>query len=92
MTPSQRRKANRSIVNYMLSNGYNETVECFKKEADVPDEDPNEVTLQVESEKNTASDVPTCHTPWFILNITVIQCSWFLMGISIDPFLFDPFR
>ena len=51
-----------------------------------------EVKLQVESEKNTASAVPTCHTPWFIVNVTVIQCSWFLMGMSIDPFLIDPFR
>ena len=95
MTPSQRRKANTSIANYMLSNGYNETLECFKREADVPDEEeeePEEVRIQVENDKNARPDHSTFHTPLFILNISVWQCSFFLTGMSKELLLLDPYR
>ena len=94
MTTSQRRKANRSIANYMLSNGYNETLECFKKEADIPDEEeePEEVSIQVENDRNAGQDHSTFHTPLFILNISVWQCSFFLTGMSKELLLLDPYR
>ena len=37
MTPSQRQRTNKAIADYMLSNGYNEALESFAREADFPD-------------------------------------------------------
>ena len=38
LSQRQREELNKAIAEYMLSNGYNEALECFKKEADMPGE------------------------------------------------------
>ena len=38
LSQRQREELNKAIADYMLSNGYNEALEAFKKETDMPGE------------------------------------------------------
>ncbi len=38
LSQRQREELNKAIAEYMMSNGYNETLESFKREADMPGE------------------------------------------------------
>lgn len=77
---SQRQTANKSIADYMLSNGYNEALECFKREADFPGEMDPEVGLEelrMGDGKNPEQPNPPNAgrrpIPWFLLTMSIVE-------------------
>lgn len=107
VTPSQLKRANKALADYMLKFGYNETLECFKKEADFPDEaDPEAASedLRIEDgshterEKTFPTNVSCKFYPWFILIMSLVQFfTHVYMEVSNDhqfesPLIQDPFR
>ena len=90
MTPSQRQRTNKAIADYMMSNGYNEALESFVREADFPDKMDLEAgsELQVEDGSHPEQPCPTkaCRTfPWFLVPMSLAQiCIHVYMVISQD--------
>ena len=73
---SQRLELNRRIAEYMKRCEYNETLECFKREAALPEA----INVEVEHESKEGHEVLTGekkrqirHVPWFLLAISLLQ-------------------
>ena len=91
--------ANKSIADYMLSNGYNKALEYFKEEADFPEEEEEEVQSKVEDGNQACPTDPNRRSfPWFLPTISVIQfCTHVYMVITEDnrlesPLILNPYR
>ena len=104
-TTSQRQNFNKWLADYMLYNGYHETLECFKGEADFPEEVDHEAgSDELSSVEDGSSREQSCPTkpcrrlPWFLVTMSLAQiCTHIYMVISQDhrhesPLIKDPFR
>ena len=102
----QRQFYNKALLDYMSRNGYQETLECFKREADFPDEsEPEAASEELRVEEGSLHEHPHPNStsacsrfPWFLVTMSIVQfCIHLYMVISKDdrqesPLIIDPFR
>ena len=96
VTPSQLKRANKAIADYMLKFGYSETLDCFKREADFPDAADPEVgseELRIDDGSHTEHEQPfptndSCRFhPCFLLIMSLVQiCTHAYMEFSNEDY------
>ena len=94
LTPSHLKRANKTIGDYLLKFGYNETLDCFKKEADFPEADPkfcpDEIRIEfgISIERNPVDADVRCRFPFFLLTISLVQiCTHIYMALSVEDYV-----